>query len=51
MRRIIYLLGLSAALHLYIGVRIIAPLPGAGMGALFALLLLASALLVPMGML
>ena len=30
MRRLTYLLGLSAALHLYIGARIVPPLPGAG---------------------
>ena len=42
MRRLTYLLGLSAALHLYIGVRIIAPLPGAWLAVLFALLLVAS---------
>src|SRR4051812_32188271 len=46
---IFILLGLSAALHLYIGLRIVPALDGAA-GALFALLLAASALLVPMGM-
>ncbi|NPC58218.1 metallophosphoesterase [Caenimonas soli] len=46
-----YLLGLSAALHLYIGARIVPPFPGAGMATLFALLLVASALMVPVGML
>lgn len=45
-----YLLGLSAALHLYIGARIIPPFPGAGVAALFALLLVASAVFVPAGM-
>ena len=50
MRRITSLLGLSAALHLYIGARIIPPLPGAWIGALFALLLMASAVWVPVGM-
>ena len=51
MRRLIYLLGLSAALHLYIGGRIIPSLPGARLAALFFLLLAASAALVPLGML
>jgi predicted MPP superfamily phosphohydrolase len=46
-----YLLSLSVALHLYIGARIIPPFPGAGMAAMFALLLMASALFVPVGML
>jgi predicted MPP superfamily phosphohydrolase len=46
-----YLLGLSVALHLYIGARIIPPFPGAGVAAMFALLLVASALFVPVGML
>ena len=45
-----YLLGLSVALHLYIGARIIPPFPSAGIAAMFALLLVASALFVPVGM-
>jgi predicted MPP superfamily phosphohydrolase len=44
------LLGLSAALHLYIGSRIVPALDNHAAGALFALLLLASALLTPAGM-
>jgi predicted MPP superfamily phosphohydrolase len=47
---LIYLLGLSVALHLYIGARIIPPFPGAGIAVMFALLLVASALFVPVGM-
>jgi len=41
---------LSAALHFYIGARLVPALPGWG-GVLVALLLVASALLVPMGLL
>jgi predicted MPP superfamily phosphohydrolase len=48
--RLSYLLGLSVALHLYIGARIIPPFPGAGIAALLALLLVASAVFVPAGM-
>lgn len=48
--RLPYLLGLSVALHLYIGARIIPPFPGAAIATLFALLLVASALFVPVGM-
>jgi uncharacterized protein len=44
------LLGLSAALHLYIGLRIVVALDSAPIAALFALLLAASALLVPLGL-
>jgi uncharacterized protein len=44
------LLGLSAALHLYIGLRIVVALDSAPIAALFALLLVASALLVPLGL-
>lgn len=45
------LLGLSAALHLYIGMRLVAAIPGFVPAALFTLLLIASALLMPMGLL
>jgi uncharacterized protein len=45
------LLGLSIALHLYIGVRLVPDLPGAIAPTLLALLLTASALLVPSGFL
>ena len=45
------LLALSAALHLYIGARIVPDLPGAGTAAAFTLLLIVSALFVPMGLL
>jgi uncharacterized protein len=48
--RLAYLIAVSAALHLYIGVRLIPPLPGGSTAAL-ALLLIASALLMPMGVL
>ena len=44
-----FVLGLSAALHLYIGVRIVPAIPGSLAAALVALLLLASSLLVPAG--
>ncbi|MFC5496417.1 metallophosphoesterase [Caenimonas terrae] len=44
------LFGLSALLHLYIGLRLIAALPGPWAGALLALLLLASAALTPLGL-
>jgi uncharacterized protein len=44
------LLGLSAALHLYIGARIVPAFPGPVMAAMLSLLLLASALFVPMGL-
>ena len=45
------LLALSAALHLYIGVRVVPAFPGALPAAMLALLLVASALFVPMGLL
>jgi uncharacterized protein len=44
------LLGLSAALHLYIGLRIVVALDSAPIATLVALLLVASALLVPLGL-
>jgi uncharacterized protein len=44
------LLGLSAALHLYIGARIVPAFPGPLMAAVLSLLLVASALFVPMGL-
>jgi uncharacterized protein len=44
------LLGLSAALHLYIGARIVPALSGPLMAALLSLLLIVSALFVPMGL-
>ncbi len=46
--RPLYLLGLSAGLHLYIGARLVPPFPGPGLA--LAALLVASALLVPVGM-
>jgi predicted MPP superfamily phosphohydrolase len=45
-----YLLALSAILHLYIGARIVPAFPGALPAAVFSLLLIASAALVPAGM-
>jgi uncharacterized protein len=47
---LVSLFALSAALHLYIGARIVPALPGAAFGVLLALLLVASALLMPMGL-
>ena len=47
---LVSLLALSAALHFYIGARIVPALPGTASGALLALLLVASALLMPMGL-
>jgi uncharacterized protein len=47
---LVSLLALSAALHFYIGARIVPALPGAASGAMLALLLAASALLMPMGL-
>ena len=44
-----FVLGLSAALHFYIGARIVPAIPGGFAAALFALMLLASAVLVPAG--
>jgi predicted MPP superfamily phosphohydrolase len=44
------LYGLSAALHYYVGARIVPELPGAWAPVLFTLLLVASTLLMPMGM-
>jgi predicted MPP superfamily phosphohydrolase len=44
------LFGLSALLHLFVGMRLVPPLPAAAAGAL-ALLLAASALLLPLGLL
>jgi predicted MPP superfamily phosphohydrolase len=46
-----YLLGLSTALHVYIGARLLAALPGPGSTAALTLLLIVSALFVPLGML
>lgn len=46
--RPLYLLALSAGLHLYIGARLVPPFPGPGLA--LAALLVASALLVPLGM-
>jgi uncharacterized protein len=45
------LLALSAALHLYIGARVVPAFPGSLPAAMLALLLVASALFVPMGLL
>jgi uncharacterized protein len=45
------LLALSAALHLYIGARVVPAVPGALPSGLLALLLVASALFMPMGLL
>jgi uncharacterized protein len=45
------LFGLSIALHLYIGARIVAPFPDAFAAAMLTLLLATSALFVPMGLL
>jgi uncharacterized protein len=44
------LLGLSAALHLYIGARIVPAFPGPLMAAMLSLLLITSALFVPVGL-
>jgi predicted MPP superfamily phosphohydrolase len=44
-------LALSLALHLYIGARLVPALPSAAAGAVLALFLLASAVLVPLGLL
>jgi hypothetical protein len=44
------LLGLSLALHLYIGARLVPALPGPVASALLVLLLVASALFVPLGL-
>jgi uncharacterized protein len=44
------LLGLSFALHLYIGVRLVTDMTGPVAGALLALVLVASAVLVPFGL-
>jgi uncharacterized protein len=46
-----FLLGLSAVLHLYVGVRIVPDLPGAWPALMLALMLVASAVFVPMGLL
>lgn len=46
-----FLFGLSAALHLYVGARIVPALPGFMPATLVALLLAASMILVPMGLL
>lgn len=43
------LVGLSASLHLYVGVRIVQALPGAA-AAIFALLLVASTIFIPLGL-
>ncbi|HVZ42679.1 MAG TPA: metallophosphoesterase [Ramlibacter sp.] len=47
---LLFLLGLSAALHLYIGARLVPELADATGAMLLALLLAASALLVPLGL-
>jgi uncharacterized protein len=47
---LVSLFALSAALHVYIGARVVPALPGAAAGALMALLLAASAILVPLGL-
>lgn len=47
---LVSLFALSAALHLYIGARIVPALAGASAGVLLALLLAASAILVPLGL-
>jgi predicted MPP superfamily phosphohydrolase len=44
------LLGLSLALHLYLGARLVPDLPGVWSAVLLALLLVASALFVPLGL-
>ena len=44
------LFGLSGLLHFYIGLRLIPALPGAWAGGVLALLLVASAALMPLGM-
>ena len=44
------LFGLSGLLHLYIGLRLVPALPGAWAGGVLALLLVASAALMPLGM-
>jgi predicted MPP superfamily phosphohydrolase len=47
----LFLYGLSAVLHLYVGVRIVPALPDPVSASLLSLVLLASALLAPMGLL
>ncbi|ROZ61892.1 metallophosphoesterase [Ramlibacter sp. WS9] len=47
---LVSLFALSAALHLYIGVRTVPALPGATAGGLLALLLVSSAILMPLGL-
>ena len=47
---LISLFGLSAVLHLYIGLRIVPSLPHAAAGSLLALLLLVSTVLMPLGL-
>jgi predicted MPP superfamily phosphohydrolase len=47
---LISLFGLSALLHFYIGLRLVPALPAAWAGGLLALLLLASAALMPLGL-
>ena len=48
---LVSLLALSAGLHLYVGMRIVPALPGSVGPSLLSLLLLASALLMPLGLL
>jgi predicted MPP superfamily phosphohydrolase len=48
--RLVYLLGLSTALHLYIGLSLVSDLASATAGALLTLLLILSALFVPSGL-
>lgn len=47
---LISLFGLSAVLHLYIGLRLVPSLPDAAAGSLLALLLLVSTVLMPLGL-
>ena len=47
---LVSLFGLSGLLHLYIGLRLVQPLPGPWAGWLLAALLLASAVLMPLGL-
>jgi len=49
--RLAYLLALSTALHVYIGLSLVADMSSATLGALFTLLLILSALFVPSGLL
>jgi len=44
------LIGLSAALHFYVGIRLVPSLPGPVSSSLLSLLLLASSVLTPLGL-